>query len=114
MLSLSAWLQVQSTRLSYRAHAIRLDLDRLDRQEQAERRRKMYMKDWREKLDGFLRFNEREVLAHAGQISAELAKDRALLEYDKFQRRRLGEEARAADELDGLARDIEDEVRRRG
>lgn len=39
LFSLSAWFHVQSVRLSYRAQAVRQELDRLDRQEQAERRR---------------------------------------------------------------------------
>jgi hypothetical protein len=39
VLSLSAWLHVQSVRLSYRAQSIRQELDQLDRREQAERRR---------------------------------------------------------------------------
>lgn len=39
LFSVSAWFHVQSVRLSYRAQAVRQELDRLDRQEQAERRR---------------------------------------------------------------------------
>ena len=39
VLSLSAWLHVQSVRLSYRAQTVRQDLEQLDRREQAERRR---------------------------------------------------------------------------
>jgi hypothetical protein len=39
VLSLSAWLHVQSVRLSYQAQAIRQELEQLDRLEHAERRR---------------------------------------------------------------------------
>ena len=34
----------------------------------------MYMKDWIQKLDDFLRLSGKELLQHAGTISAELAK----------------------------------------
>lgn len=39
LLALSAWLQVQAVRLSYRAHALRQELSTLDRREIAARRR---------------------------------------------------------------------------
>lgn|GEM_PF-3498930 len=35
LLSLSAWLQVQSVRLSYRSRAVQREIDHLSRQEQA-------------------------------------------------------------------------------
>ena len=47
----------------------------------------MYMKDWVQKLDDFLRLSNRELLTHAGKISAELAKQKADAEYDKFRER---------------------------
>lgn len=45
----------------------------------------MYMKDWVQKLDDFLRLSNRELLTHAGKISAEIAKQKADAEYDKFR-----------------------------
>ncbi len=39
LLSLSGWLQVQAVRLSYRAQAVRRELEQLDRREQADLRR---------------------------------------------------------------------------
>lgn len=62
-------------------------------EDQARRRHPLYMRDWREKLDAFLKFNERDILEHAGSVSMEVAKTLALEEYDKFNRRRLAEEA---------------------
>lgn len=47
----------------------------------------MYMKDWVLKLDDFLRLSNRELLTHAGKISAEIAKQKADLEHAKFQER---------------------------
>ena len=54
-------------------------------QGQAQRRIPMYMKDWIEKLNGFLNLNDREILNNAGSISHELAKENAEREYEKFK-----------------------------
>ena len=75
-------------------------------EEQAERRKPLYMRDWREKLDGFLKFNERDVLKNAGRVSAEIAQELALGEYEKFDRKRIADEALAPDELDAAAKRI--------
>lgn len=56
--------------------------------DQARRRRQVFMKDWQEKLDGFLAFNEREVLSDAGKRSREQADAHALEEYSLFEQRR--------------------------
>lgn len=45
----------------------------------------MYMKDWLEKLDQFLNFNGREVLAHNGKVSHLQAENKAKTEYKKFK-----------------------------
>ncbi len=52
---------------------------------QAARQKYMTMKDWVEKLDAFLKFNEYEVLQNAGTVSAEVAKSLAEKEYEKFR-----------------------------
>ena len=52
---------------------------------QALRRIPMHMADWIEKLDGFLKLNERDILTHAGKISHEQALARANEEYEKFR-----------------------------
>lgn len=75
-------------------------------EEQAERRRPLYMRDWRAKLDAFLAFNERDLLSDAGRVSAEVAHRLALDEYERFERRRLAEEALAPDDLEEAARRI--------
>ena len=54
---------------------------------QAEEHRPMYMKDWINILDDFLRISRKDILTHAGKISAKLAKDKADNEYDKFKER---------------------------
>ena len=52
---------------------------------QAEEHRPMYMKDWINILDDFLRISRKDILTHAGKISAKLAKEKADQEYDKFK-----------------------------
>ncbi len=52
---------------------------------QAKKQRLMKMRDWVEKLDAFLRFNDYEVLNNLGRISAQVAKAVAEKEYEKFR-----------------------------
>ncbi len=54
---------------------------------QAEEHRPMYMKDWIAILDDFLRVSRKDILTHAGKVSAQLAKAKADSEYDKFKER---------------------------
>lgn len=75
-------------------------------EEQAERRQPLYMRDWRAKLDAFLAFNERDILKDAGRVSAEIAQKLALGEYEKFERRRLTDEASAPDELEAAVKPL--------
>lgn len=66
-------------------------------EDQARRRRVLYMRDWREKLDAFLAFNERDILTDAGRVSRAVADQLALEQFEQFETRRLQAEA-AADE----------------
>lgn len=52
---------------------------------QALNRRPMTMRDWIAKLDEFLKLSGRELLDHAGKISAESAKAKAEQEYDRYR-----------------------------
>jgi len=54
-------------------------------EDQAERGIVMTMKDWAEKLNAFLQFNQKEILQNAGQVSAEIAKAFAEKEYDNYK-----------------------------
>lgn len=77
-------------------------------EDQAKRRQAFYMKDWREKLDAFLHFNERDILEHAGKVVMEVAQKLALDEYERFYKRRLKEEAQEDDrEFERLSKKIE-------
>jgi len=52
---------------------------------QAARQIPMKMKDWVNKLDAFLKFNEYDILNNAGKVSHEVAKALAEEEYSKFR-----------------------------
>ena len=76
---------------------------------QAERKQLIYMKDWVQKLDAFLQFNEREILTGSGQVSMEVAKKLALEEYETFSRRRIAEEDTEAEaEFERIVKKIEE------
>lgn len=76
---------------------------------QALDRRQMTMRDWIAKLDAFLTAGGQKILTHGGSISAEEAKLKAELEFDKFDvKRRAREDAKAeaefAQQVDDLAK----------
>jgi hypothetical protein len=52
---------------------------------QAARQVPMHMTDWASKLDAFLRFNEYDVLSNAGRVKAEVAKQLAEKQYERFR-----------------------------
>jgi hypothetical protein len=52
---------------------------------QAERQKAMYMKDWIEKLDAFLKFNDYDILTDSGKVSVEVARTLALKEFEKYR-----------------------------
>ncbi len=52
---------------------------------QAQNKIPMSMEDWSKRLDGFIEFNEREVLMGKGKISAEQAKLHAKTEFEKYR-----------------------------
>jgi hypothetical protein len=62
-------------------------------EDQALRRKQVFLKDWSIKLDQFLEFNERDVLEGAGKVSKKSADDKAKMEFEQFakQRRALKE-----------------------
>lgn len=73
---------------------------RIQSEDQAKRRKTMTMAEWEQKLDAFLTFNERDLLEHAGKISAQVAETLALGLYEEFDRRRRQEEKQIADAED--------------
>ena len=53
-------------------------------EDQARRRKQIFLKDWEGKINQFLEFNERTVLVNAGGVSHEEAKRHAEAQYDIF------------------------------
>ncbi|EIX7809392.1 virulence RhuM family protein [Salmonella enterica] len=62
-------------------------------EDQARRRQQVFLRDWQDKLDQFLQFNDREVLQGTGTVSKKMADEKAQAEYSQFaeQQRRLKE-----------------------
>ena len=52
---------------------------------QAQRQIPMTMKDWSKKLNAFLEFNEHEILQDAGKVTAKIAKEFAISEFEKYK-----------------------------
>ena len=56
---------------------------------QAKNHQQMFMKDWREKLDSFLQFNNQEILTNAGTVTKEIADSLAFEKYEQYNQARL-------------------------
>ncbi|HBH7052042.1 TPA: virulence RhuM family protein [Morganella morganii] len=66
-------------------------------EDQALRRKQVFLQDWDTKLDQFLSFNDREILQGAGGISKKIADEKAKEMFDIFaQKRRQLKEAEGA------------------
>ena len=72
-------------------------------EDQARRRKQVFLHDWQIKLDQFLQFNDREVLKDAGSVSKKAAVEKAQAKYVQFaeQQRRL-KEAEGEKDIAGL------------
>ena len=88
-------------------------------EDQALRRKQVFLRDWQTKLDEFLRFNERRVLPDAGSVSKKTADAKALAEFEGFaaarrhERELLGE-ADSMKALEQAARALEAPTRKPG
>lgn len=67
---------------------------------QVQRRRQLSMSDWKEKVDGFLNFNDYEILKGKGTISRKQANEIAQKRYLEFDEARKKQEALEADAED--------------
>ena len=123
-MGLTSWLktEVRKTDVTIAKNYLREnEIDELNRivvmwldfaEDQASRRKQVFMKDWETRLDDFLVFNERRVLDHAGSISKDDAETHAKQEYDRFAalRRECKEQLGEAESIKML----EDEAKRLG
>jgi len=62
---------------------------------QALNRKPMYMKDWRERLDDFVRMTGNNILQNAGTISHQQALKKANAEYEKYKEQTKNEPSEA-------------------
>lgn len=80
-------------------------------EDQAKRRRQIFQRDWRAKLDAFLQLNDRDILENAGQITKQLADELACEQYDIFHAHRLADADRAAElEHEDVLCELEDRL----
>jgi len=79
-------------------------------EDQARRRKQIFLHNWQSRLEDFLRLNERAILPDAGKVSREQADAIAEQEYDRFAARRRAqlEDESEADTL----KQLEDEVKK--
>lgn len=76
-------------------------------EDQAVSRKPMHMADWVKKLDGFLQFNEKNILTHAGKISHQMALEYAEKEFEKYEISRLQiESSDTSSDFDKLAKKL--------
>ena len=75
-------------------------------EDQARRRKVMTMAEWSERLDAFLAFNDRNVLANAGRVGADDAKRIARERFETFdaERRIADDRAAEAEHLEEILR----------
>ncbi len=79
-------------------------------EDQARRRKQIFLHNWKTRLDDFLRLNERAILPDAGKVTREQADAIAEQEYERFAARRR---ARLEDEAEAdTLRQLEDEVKK--
>ena len=84
---------------------------------QAKKRQVITMREWEDKLDAFLKFNEKDLLNHAGHIKTEVAKKLAEDRYEIFDTERKNLSAKKADtedirELENLVKKLEHNKKR--
>lgn len=70
---------------------------------QASRGRAMSMRDWKKKLDAFLKFNEMDILQNVGKVSHEVA---VALKEKEHKRFRIKQDRRFESDFDKLAKKL--------
>ena len=79
-------------------------------EDQARRRKQIFLENWKTRLDDFLRFNERNILTHAGKVDRKQADSKAEQEYEEYSARRR-RDLEAEGEKDTL-KQLEDQVKK--
>ncbi len=72
-------------------------------EDQAQHRQQVFLRDWQDKLDQFLQFNDRKVLQDTGTVSKKTADEKAQAEYVQFtEQQRCLKEAKGEKDIAGL------------
>ncbi len=74
-------------------------------EDRAKRKIPMSMKDWAEKLDLFLEFDDRNILQDSGKVTAKLAKNHAESEFEKY---RIAQDQLFESDFDKIIKELED------
>jgi hypothetical protein len=79
-------------------------------EDQTKMKKTFYMKDWEERVNSFLKFHERQVLNHAGEVAHEKAEEIVLVRYEQFDLNRREQEfveaeIEAIEELERIERE---------
>jgi len=74
-------------------------------EERAKRKIPMTMEDWAKRLDLFLEFDEREILKNAGKVTAKLANEHALSEFEKY---RMVQDRLFESDFDKMIKEVEE------
>jgi hypothetical protein len=77
-------------------------------EDRARRKIPMTMEDWAKRLDLFLEFDEREILQGSGKVAAEVARDFAESEFEKY---RIVQDRLFESDFDRVVKQIEAETR---
>jgi hypothetical protein len=80
---------------------------------QARRRIPMFMSDWIETLDGFLKLSRHEILTHAGKISAKTAELKAKEVYQKYKTKHLDDVSKVEKDFIKALEDMEMKLMRK-
>jgi hypothetical protein len=67
---------------------------------QAQARQPMTMRDWAKELDNFLRMTRKDILTHAGKVSAEVALAKAQQAYAQYQQQTRNRPSRAEQDFE--------------
>ncbi len=75
-------------------------------EDQARRHKPMHMAEWIGRLDGFLQFNERDLLTNAGRVSQEVARRTAVEAFESYDARRRALEDQQDSDFDRVMKRI--------
>ena len=80
-------------------------------EERAKRKIPMTMEDWAKRLDAFLEFDERDILQDSGKVTAQLARDFAETEFEKY---RIVQDRLFESDFDKEMKQLESSLKRQG